>query len=80
MAANQSPEQDAILGRIEDKHNESALSEYELDELVLTAHASGISWERIADRLGISRQAVTKKYSAMEQRRKSEEYNKSKGR
>lgn len=80
MAAELTPEQDALLSQIEEKHNESTVTEYELDELILRAHADGVSWERIGNRLGIARQSAAEKYGAMERRRKSDEYNKSKGR
>jgi DNA invertase Pin-like site-specific DNA recombinase len=80
MAKELTPEQELLLGSIEDKHNLSSLTAYEVDELVLTAHAGGVSWERIAARLGVSRQAVTEKYGDMERRRKSDEFNKQYGR
>lgn len=80
MAIDQNPEQDALLSRIEEKHTESLMTDYELAELILQAHADGISWERIGAQLGITRQSAAEKYGAMERRRKSDEYNKSKGR
>lgn len=72
MSKELDSQQEAMLLSIEEKHNQSSMTGYELDELVLAAHAAGVSWERIAARLGVSRQAAAEKYGAMERRRKSD--------
>lgn len=72
MSREPDSQQEAMLFSIEEKHNQSTLADYELDEMVLAAHAAGVSWERIAVRLGVTRQAAAEKYGAMERRRKSD--------
>lgn len=64
--------QEAMLQGIEEKHNQSTIADYELDEMILAAHASGVSWERIGLRLGISRQSAAEKYGAMERKREAD--------
>lgn len=80
MPKEMNSKQEALLGSIEEKHNLSAMTDYELDDLVLQAHAEGVSWERIAAKLGVTRQAVSDKYAAMERKRKSDEFNRKYGR
>lgn len=77
MSREPDSQQEAMLQGIEEKHNQSTLTDYELDEMVLAAHASGVSWERIAARIGVTRQAAAEKYGAMERRKKSDEFIKS---
>jgi DNA-directed RNA polymerase specialized sigma24 family protein len=61
------------------KHQLGAIDE-QLSTAVLAAHAAGVSWERIASRLGVTRQAAYSHYSRIEGKRKSDEFNRRHGR
>jgi len=80
VASRTSRDQEALLADIEVVHGATVLADHHLDELVLAAHAAGVSWERIAVRLKVTRQAVSEKYGEMERRRRSDEFNKEHGR
>jgi predicted DNA-binding protein YlxM (UPF0122 family) len=83
MSNNPAPlskEQQDCLRELESQYQTSVMEDYKLDELILLAHKKKISWAEIARSIGVSKQAVTKKYSEMERRAKSDEYNRLHGR